>query len=432
MLLFAVCMAAIVPSLHADRILVLLDTLNTRDTHSIFWKSLTDRGHKLTFKLADDATLMLMKYGEFLFEHLVVFAPSVEEFGGALNVAEIVKFIDEGGNVLLAASSDVGDAVRELASECGFEFDDEGTAVIDHLHFDSQLDDGRHTTIVAEARRLLAAPLIVGADTVKSGSPLLFRGAGMIRSDTSLTLNVLTSDSTAYSFNPDAPINEYPHAIGKSVVLVGALQARNNARVLITGSMHMFSDEFLTAAVNQFGSKEKHALSGNRALVTALSMWVFKERGVLRSTAVAHSLKGEKTTPPSYTITQDVTYSINIEELQNGKWVPYKADDVQMAFVRIDPFVRTALKHDQSGKYAVTFKLPDVYGVFKFVVDYNRIGYTHLFSSTQVSVRPLEHTQYERFIPAAFPYYASALSMIVGLWLFSCVFVHFKEPAKME
>jgi hypothetical protein len=30
------------------------------------------------------------------------------EFGGALNVAEIVKFIDEGGNVLLAASSDVG------------------------------------------------------------------------------------------------------------------------------------------------------------------------------------------------------------------------------------------------------------------------------------------------------------------------------------
>ena len=34
------------------------------------------------------------------------------EFGGALNVAEIVKFIDEGGNVLLAASSDVGKWLR--------------------------------------------------------------------------------------------------------------------------------------------------------------------------------------------------------------------------------------------------------------------------------------------------------------------------------
>lgn len=36
------------------------------------------------------------------------------------------------------------------------------------------------------------------------------------------------------------------------------------------------------------------------------------------------------------------------------------------------------------GKYSVQFKLPDVYGVFQFKVDYNRLGYTHLYSSTQV------------------------------------------------
>lgn len=35
-------------------------------------------------------------------------------------------------------------------------------------------------------------------------------------------------------------------------------------------------------------------------------------------------------------------------------------------------------------KYSVQFKLPDVYGVFQFKVDYNRLGYTHLYSSTQV------------------------------------------------
>ena len=35
------------------------------------------------------------------------------------------------------------------------------------------------------------------------------------------------------------------------------------------------------------------------------------------------------------------------------------------------------------------FKLPDVYGVFQFKVDYNRIGYTHLFSTTQVSASSL-------------------------------------------
>jgi oligosaccharyltransferase complex subunit beta len=49
---------------------------------------------------------------------------------------------------------------------------------------------------------------------------------------------------------------------------------------------------------------------------------------------------------------------------------------------------------------------------------------------TQVSVRPLDHTQYERFIRSAYPYYVSAFSMMAGVWLFSCVFVHFKEPSQ--
>ena len=32
-----------------------------------------------------------------------------------------------------------------------------------------------------------------------------------------------------------------------------------------------------------------------------------------------------------------------IEKIEDGKWVPFEADDVQLEFVRIDPFVRTAL-----------------------------------------------------------------------------------------
>lgn len=83
--------------------------------------SFTDRGYSLTFKIADDASLILSKYGEYLYEHLIVFAPSVEEFGGTLNVDTITQFIDEGGNVLVAGSSVTGDVLRELASECGFE-----------------------------------------------------------------------------------------------------------------------------------------------------------------------------------------------------------------------------------------------------------------------------------------------------------------------
>jgi oligosaccharyltransferase complex subunit beta len=408
--------------------LVLVDNLNTRETHSIFFKSLTERGHKLTFKSADDSTLALTKYGDFLYEHLVLFCPSVEEFGGSISVQEIIKFIDDGGNVLLAASSNIGEALRELAGEVSFEFDDEKTSVIDHLHFDTISDDGKHTTIVADPGSLIKADYIVGDRKI---NPILFRGVGMITDkDNPLTLELLSASSVAYSHNPDSPIEEYPHAVGKSTVLVGAIQARNNARVVLTGSLDLFSDEFLTSPVHMYNGK-KVDRSGNKELITALSQWVFKEKGVVRVKSVAHHRVGEKNAPTAYTITDMAEYVIEIEELKDNKWVPFKADDVQMEFVRIDPFVRTTLKQS-NGKYSVKFKVPDVYGVYKFLVDYNRMGLTHLYSVTQVSVRPFEHTQFERFIPSAYPYYASAFSMMLGVWLFSCYFLHYKEPAKRE
>jgi hypothetical protein len=39
---------------------------------------LTDKGFDLTFKTADDASLALVKYGEFLYDNLILFSPSVE------------------------------------------------------------------------------------------------------------------------------------------------------------------------------------------------------------------------------------------------------------------------------------------------------------------------------------------------------------------
>lgn len=97
-------------------------------------------------------------------------------------------------------------------------------------------------------------------------------------------------------------------------------------------------------------------------------------------------------------------YEIGIEELKDGKWVPFQRNDVQLEFVRIDPFVRTTLqnkgilflKRSFSARYyavyasgthfTTTFKVPDVYGVFKFLIDYNRVGYTFLYDVRQVSV----------------------------------------------
>ncbi|XP_011164882.1 dolichyl-diphosphooligosaccharide--protein glycosyltransferase 48 kDa subunit [Solenopsis invicta] len=408
-------------------ILVLLDNLAIKETHSIFFKMLQDSGYALTFKSADDATLQLSKYGEYLYEHLIIFAPTVEEFGGVLNVDAITEFIDDGGNVLLAGSSQSGDAMHELASECGLEVDEEGSTVIDHMNYDVS-DSGQHTTIVADPANLIDAPVIVGSKDIP---PLLYQGTGLIAdTDNPLILRLLSASTSAYTYYPDQPVKEYPHGVGKNTLLIAALQARNNARVLFSGSLFFFSDEAFTSPVQKGQGGQRYEKSGNQMVAKAMAQWVFKENGVIRVSSVHHHRIGETQPPAAYTIMDNVVYSIEVERLSDGKWVPYETNDLQLEFVRIDPFVRMTMKPVGNGRYEGRFKIPDVYGVYQFKVDYTRIGLTHLYSTTQVSVRPLQHTQYERFIPSAFPYYISAFSMMAGVFLFSLVLLHYKEDTK--
>jgi len=413
---------SVADSFQGNRVLVLLENLAVKETHSIYFKNLVDEGFELTYKVADDSTLNIKKYGEFLYDHMIIFSPTVEEFGGSLNVEALTDFIDNGGNILVAGNSNLGEVLREVASEVGFEADEEGTYVIDHLSYDAK-DEGKHNLVIADKKNLINAPKITGGVS----APLLYRGVGLlVDHENPLVLEILTGSSTSYSHNPDLPIKEYPHAVGKQTVLIAGLQARNNARVVFSGSLEFFSDDFFNSKVEPIAGNS--VASGNEALSKSLSMWCFKQSGVLKIESVSHHKKGEKETPNYYTIKDDAVFSIVVKELVNGKWVPFTGTDMQMEFVRIDPFVRVTMENDgKKGVMVANFKVPDTYGVYQFKVDYHRVGLTRLYTTNQISVIPLRHDQYERFIISAYPYYASAFSMMAGVVIFSIVFLHFKE-----
>ena len=90
------------------------------------------------------------------------------EFGNNVDAAAFAAFIDDGGNVLVAGDSNLGDAISELGNECGFVFSDPGTSVIDYV----QNADGDATLV--KATNVLNAPLITGG----RGNPILFKGVG--------------------------------------------------------------------------------------------------------------------------------------------------------------------------------------------------------------------------------------------------------------
>lgn len=109
---------------------------------------------------------------------------------------------------------------------------------------------------------------------------------------------------------------------------------------------------------------------------------------------------------------------------------------MQVELVMLDPYVRQAftpdgkvcvllfdvcgrpvLTHTLQGAFTTTIHVPDVYGVFKFVVDYRRKGWSIIHIEEQVPIRPYRHNEYERFLLAAYPYYTTGFSMMVGFFV---------------
>jgi len=406
--------------------LVLLDDNDYKNTHSAFFHSLQDRGHQLTFKHVYDEDNTLDKYGEYMYDNLILFAPSAQEFGERITPDVVIKFVDSGRNLLVAVNSNISEPVREVANECGVDFDEEQTGVIDHVNFDAsdEQQGGRHTLVALSNVNVI--PVITG----NPAAPILFSGVGHAATEGSrLLFRILTGTQTTYSASPSQAVTDYPQSVGKDTLLVTAIQARNNARIVFSGSLDLFSNKLFNSPVNVNG--KKFDKSGNEQFAADLSKWVFQERGLLRVHSLTHSkLAGGPSNPQSYRIKDEIKFAVIIEEFDQStdSWKPYVANDVQLSLVMLDPYIRKTLTHDANGKYHTSLRLPDVYGVFKFSINYHRQGYSNLEIFEQVSVHPFRHDEFERFIDVAYPYYISAFSMMGGFFVFGLVFL-FTKPS---
>jgi len=409
--------------------LVLLDSLHLRNTHSQFFQSLEGL-YSLEYREASHPKLELSKYGEYLYDILVIFAPAAEEFGGKITLDAILNFVDDGHSMLIAGGHELSDFNREIAKECGVEFEDEGSFVVDHFNFDKSDFDGDHTLLVAN-NFLPNATIITGTPT----APVLFRGIGhTLEKGNHLLLPILRASPNAYTAADQSDLASTGK--GQDLLLISALQARNNARVTFSGSLEFFSDKFFQSGVQTYslyGKAKAYEKSGNEELSRNLVLWTFGKRGVLRSSNVRHHRVGESSPRPFYTIKEDIEYLVDVEEWDGQKWVPYNGKDIQLEFVMLDPYVRTFLQRDgKTATFKATFKIPDVYGIFTFRLGYSRLGYTTLTEIERVTVRPLRHDQYERFIVSAYPYYASSFSMLLGVFVFSFFFLYNREPEQKK
>uniref|UniRef100_A0A2N9EFX2 Dolichyl-diphosphooligosaccharide--protein glycosyltransferase 48 kDa subunit n=1 Tax=Fagus sylvatica TaxID=28930 RepID=A0A2N9EFX2_FAGSY len=375
-------------SINGHRLLVLLDDPSLQSSHSIFFNSLISRGFHLDFKLADDPNLTLQRYGNYLYDGLVLFSPTAERLGGSLDLDAVVDYVDSGHDLILAASASASDLIRNIATECGVDFDDDPLAmVIDHNDHVVSETQGDHTLIASDD--FIQSDVILG--NTKIEAPVLFKGiAHSLNPASSLVLKVLSASQSAYSANPDSKFSEPPLLTGSAISLVSIVQARNNARIMISGSLDMFSNRLFKSGVKKAESSNKYEKSSNEQFVIELSKWVFHERGHLKAVNVRHNKVGETDEPAIYRINDDLDFSVEIYEWCGKNWEPYVTNDVQVQFYMMSPYVLKTLSTDQKGLYYTSFKVPDVYGVFQFKVEYQRLGYTSLSLSKQFNSSKLD------------------------------------------
>lgn len=143
----------------------------------------------------------------------------------AFGNVELVKFVRNGGNLLVATGENPSNGVRELAGEFDIEFDAAGTRVY----------NGDETTI-----RTSQTPMLSLA------SPVLYSGVALYTGKSPLLNRLLLSEPGAAS--ADKPEKDEST---DQIELVAAMQTRNSARATFAGSLSLFSDDLAEASFEE-------------------------------------------------------------------------------------------------------------------------------------------------------------------------------------
>ena len=388
-----------------EKVLLLLSDDALANSHSELVSVLSSGGMQVETRRLTDSTLQLQHWSTWLYDGVVVLSKGSSDLGGALDSSWLVDFVDDGGSLFVATDEKPSASIREIAAQFGADFVQQGAAVVDHVSHDAKLGPSSLLTEV-----MYPSAVMNGTP----GLPVLYKGGALTTSaDSTLAIRALMPSPTAAVTSGDPRLD----ISGFDVSLAVGMQSRTNARFCVVASLDVLSDQSFGARVTH-AATSKSSETGNRAFGQSLLRWTMGLQGVLKHQNVHHHRTGEHLAPmhSTYTVNDNITMEVQVLERWGSDWVPHVSDSLVAQYTMLDPYVRQPMQHKGGGNYELTFRAPDVYGVFKYVVDYNRPGYSFLQFEELMPLRPLRHDQYPRFILQAYPYYAALLSISIGFF----------------
>jgi hypothetical protein len=243
---------------------------------------------ELDFKMIDDPTIKLTYFGEYLYSNIIFFTPSYsEEFSkkSEIKIPSLLKFFDDGHDILIFGDKDVGNFMRKFVTEFGVDFDDYDSQIRDSLYLHNYKESLNADLIKLKNNEITATKnaINVSAVTKLPKGYILFEGIGMeIDSHNQYVFPVLRADENTYSINVN---NGKVYNNGEKIKLVNAYQGRNNRRVIMSGSTSLCSNRFYFLS-SQDGMKPTS--SPNAAFCQDILNWNFQRSGVLKFENIRH------------------------------------------------------------------------------------------------------------------------------------------------
>jgi oligosaccharyltransferase complex subunit beta len=411
-------------------------------SHGSFIKTLENNCDSVNVHSFSDKTVLLSEFGEYKYTDIVLMISKGSKFGFAsesaeayevvdkyqqttaemqshmataqhvmnrisggvgpgISSADIFDFIDNGkGNVLLAVQDGASSVLSEFLKNLGFGISKE--YITDPFRDPT---DGIVTSLPLETEPWIAK--ITGNSTVH------YKGHAIgLSVDNERVFPILRASPTSKGGSKFS-------SQGLSLVLGGAHQTLNGGRIVCVGSVEAFND----------------AMAGNNSqFISNVVSWTFGNRGIIRLSDFVHHKVGELTAPRMYREKYDVEVSVKFEEkISRDKWTPYTASDIQIEYVMLDSHVREFMKYNpKTNKHELRFKIPDVYGIFKFRINHSRLGYNAVSFEQVAPVRNYRHNDYERFLFCAYPYYASSFVSLVLVAVFAAYFINHKDAKEIR
>lgn len=234
-----------------DSTLVIYDNTTNLQEYATFISIIKTMSESITFRTSNDYSDLRKPEidAPYNFDSIVLMVGPLEEDAVASpNVTELLEFINfYGGNLFVATGSYLSDDLRELAQECGIEFEGRNSFIVDDHHefLDQELNENLEDTICGQVYSGLSSSSSKLAKKTCVPFPRNTTVGMQIDKNNIFLKPIVIASKNAKSVGGILGDVEKSRDLGEKLSYVVALIAANQARVVFVGSQDMIKDSHL-------------------------------------------------------------------------------------------------------------------------------------------------------------------------------------------